>query len=59
MSEFELITLRNRLLRGTRNKAERGELFSAVPVGYFKQSSEHVVQDPDEQAQSHDSARLR
>ena len=52
MSEFELITLRNRLLRGTRNKAERGELFSAVPVGYFKQSSEHVVQDPDEQAQA-------
>ena len=33
MSEFELVTLRNRLARGTRNKAERGELFSAVPVG--------------------------
>jgi hypothetical protein len=24
MSEFELVTLRNRLLRGSRNKAERG-----------------------------------
>jgi len=52
MSEFELVTLRNRLLRGTRNKAERGELFRAVPVGYFKQSSDQVVQDPDEQAQA-------
>ncbi len=52
MSEFELVTLRNRLLRGTRNKAERGELFRAVPVGYFKQSSDQVVQDPDEQAQT-------
>ncbi len=52
MSEFELVTLRNRLLRGTRNKAERGELFLAVPVGYFKQSSDQVVQDPDEQARA-------
>ena len=52
MSEFELVTLRNRLLRGTRNKAERGELFRAVPVGYCKQSSDQVVQDPDEQAQA-------
>ncbi len=30
MSEFELVTLRNRLLRGSRNKAERGELFLLV-----------------------------
>jgi DNA invertase Pin-like site-specific DNA recombinase len=52
MSEFELVTLRNRLLRGTRNKAERGELFSAVPVGYFKQSSGEVIQEPDEQARA-------
>ena len=52
MSEFELVTLRNRLARGTRNKAERGELFPAVPVGYFKQSFEEVIQDPDEQARS-------
>jgi DNA invertase Pin-like site-specific DNA recombinase len=52
MSEFELVTLRNRLLRGTRNKAERGELFSTVPVGYFKQSSGQVIQDPDEQARA-------
>lgn len=52
MSEFELVTLRNRLARGTRNKAERGELFPAVPVGYLKQSSGQVVQDPDEQSRA-------
>jgi DNA invertase Pin-like site-specific DNA recombinase len=50
MSEYELVTLRNRLLRGSRNKAERGELFLHVPVGYLKLSSEEVVQEPDEQA---------
>ncbi len=50
MSEFELVTLRNRLLRGSRNKAERGELFLSVPLGYFKSASGEVVQEPDEQA---------
>src|SRR6478752_6533169 len=50
MSEFELVTLRNRLLRGSRNKAERGELFLAVPLGYFKTASGEIIQEPDEQA---------
>jgi DNA invertase Pin-like site-specific DNA recombinase/DNA-binding transcriptional MerR regulator len=50
MSEFELVTLRNRLARGTRNKAERGELFLSVPLGYLKQATGEVVQEPDEQA---------
>jgi DNA invertase Pin-like site-specific DNA recombinase len=50
MSEYELVTLRNRLLRGSRNKAERGELFLAVPVGYFKTPTGEVIQEPDEQA---------
>ena len=50
MSEFELVTLRNRLLRGSRNKAERGELFTFVPLGYLRTSSGEVVQEPDEQA---------
>jgi DNA invertase Pin-like site-specific DNA recombinase len=50
MSEFELVTLRNRLLRGSRNKAERGELFLHVPLGYLKVSSDEVIQEPDEQA---------
>ena len=50
MSEFELVTLRNRLLRGSRNKADRGELFLAVPLGYFKTPTGEIVQEPDEQA---------
>ena len=50
MSEFELVTLRNRLLRGSRNKAERGELFLHVPLGYLKTSAGEVIQEPDEQA---------
>src|SRR3984885_13240850 len=50
MSEYELVTLRNRLLRGSRNKAERGELFLAVPLGYLKTPSGEIVQEPDEQA---------
>jgi DNA invertase Pin-like site-specific DNA recombinase len=50
MCEYELITMRNRLLRGSRNKAERGELFLAVPLGYLKTPAGEVVQEPDEQA---------
>jgi DNA invertase Pin-like site-specific DNA recombinase len=50
MSEYELVTLRNRLLRGSRNKAERGELFLHVPVGYLKMSTGEIVKEPDEQA---------
>ena len=50
MSEYKLITMRNRLLRGSRNKAERGELFLAVPLGYLKTPSGEIVQEPDEQA---------
>jgi len=50
MSEFELVTLRNRMARGTRNKAERGELYLSVPLGYLKQASGEVIQEPDEQA---------
>src|SRR4029077_8980718 len=50
MGEYELVTMRNRLLRGSRNKAERGELFLHVPVGYLKTSTGEIVQEPDEQA---------
>jgi Resolvase, N terminal domain/Recombinase zinc beta ribbon domain/Recombinase len=56
MSEYELVTLRNRLQRGCQNKAERGELFRHVPVGYLKLSTGEVVQEPDEQAR--DMVRL-
>ncbi len=50
MSEFELITLRNRLERGRDNKASRGELFLHLPIGYMKSPSGEVIQEPDEQA---------
>ncbi len=50
MSEYELVTMRNRLLRGSRNKAERGDLFYLLPIGYLKLPTEEVIQEPDEQA---------
>lgn len=52
MSEFELVTMRNRLERGRLNKAQRGELFLNVPAGYIKLPSGLAVQDPDEQVRA-------
>ncbi len=52
MSEVELLTMRNRLERGQRHKAERGELFTVVPWGYVRLPSGDVVLDPDEQVQA-------
>jgi DNA invertase Pin-like site-specific DNA recombinase len=52
MSEFELVTMRNRLNRGILNKAERGELFTGVPAGYVKLPTGRVIQDPDEQVRA-------
>jgi DNA invertase Pin-like site-specific DNA recombinase len=49
ISEFELVTMRNRLERGKLNKALRGELFYSVPTGYIKATAELVEFDPDEQ----------
>jgi DNA invertase Pin-like site-specific DNA recombinase len=50
ISEFELVTMRNRLERGRLNKARRGGLFARAPIGYIKVSSERIELDPDEQA---------
>ena len=52
MSEVELHTMRNRLQRGALHKAQRGELFHAVPMGYVLLPSGAVAFDPDQQAQS-------
>ena len=49
LSDAEKFTLRNRLERGRRNKAARGELFIGVPMGYVQLPSGEVVLDPDEQ----------
>ena len=53
MSEFELVTLRNRMERGRDNKASRGELVLLVPIGYQKLPvTGEVILDPDEEAQA-------
>jgi DNA invertase Pin-like site-specific DNA recombinase len=52
ISEYELVTMRNRLERARINKAQRGELFYSVPMGYVLLADDQVVLDPDEQAQS-------
>lgn len=49
MSEFELFTMRNRLERGKLHKAQRGELFLALPLGYTRLPTGEVIKDPDEQ----------
>lgn len=52
ISEFELVTMRNRLERGKLNKAQRGEMFHAAPLGYVILPNGQIAFDPDEQAQS-------
>lgn len=50
MSEVELHTMRNRLIRGRDHKAQRGEMFHGVPMGYVILPNGQVAFDPDEQA---------
>jgi hypothetical protein len=52
ISEFELVTMRNRLERGRLHKAQRGALFHHVPWGYVKLSPDRVEMDPDEQVRA-------
>jgi DNA invertase Pin-like site-specific DNA recombinase len=52
MSEMELQTMRNRLEYGRLNKAQRGELFYSVPLGYVLLPNGKVEFDPDQQARS-------
>jgi len=49
MSEAELHVLKSRMHQGKLNKAKRGELIVAVPVGHLKYPSGQVTLDPDEQ----------
>jgi DNA invertase Pin-like site-specific DNA recombinase len=51
MSEMELHIMQNRLERGRDHKAQRGELFFSVPMGYVILPTGEVDFDPDEQAQ--------
>ena len=50
IAEMELHTMKVRLERGRLNKAERGELFHDVPVGYVKNDAGLPEFDPDESA---------
>lgn len=52
MSEVELHTMRNRLIRGRDNKAARGEMFHGAPIGYVLLPNGGIAFDPDEQARS-------
>jgi DNA invertase Pin-like site-specific DNA recombinase len=51
MSEAELHVLRARLQGGLVNKARRGELKLALPVGLVYDARDRVVLDPDQQVQ--------
>jgi DNA invertase Pin-like site-specific DNA recombinase len=50
MNEAELHVLIQRMYQGKLNKARRGELVVAVPVGYVRQPDGAAALDPDEQA---------
>ena len=50
LSELELHTMKVRLERGRLNKAQRGELFHRVPVGYILDEQGLPQLDPDESA---------
>jgi DNA invertase Pin-like site-specific DNA recombinase len=51
MSEAELYILKQRMYQGTLQKARRGALSFALPIGYVHNASGEVVYDPDEQVQ--------
>ena len=51
MSEAELHILKQRMIQGKRNKAQRGALGFNVPIGYVRRPSGEVRFDPDEQVQ--------
>ncbi|HEU4407408.1 MAG TPA: recombinase family protein [Polyangiaceae bacterium] len=52
VSEVELHTLRGRLLAGVQNKARRGELAVALPVGLVRLDDGRVVKNPDVHVQA-------
>ena len=51
VSEIELHTLRGRLQAGVLNKAKRGELALALPIGLLRLETGDVDKDPDQQVQ--------
>lgn len=51
LSEFEMHTIRGRLLAGVQSKARRGELALVLPTGLLRREDGAVVKDPDLQVQ--------
>jgi DNA invertase Pin-like site-specific DNA recombinase len=51
MSEAELHLLGQRLHQARRNKAQHGELFTMVPIGYVRLPGDRIALDRDEQVQ--------
>jgi DNA invertase Pin-like site-specific DNA recombinase len=51
LNEYELELLRQRSLEARREKARRGELIVAAPVGYLKTADQRLEKDPDRRVQ--------
>ncbi len=51
LNEYELDLLRQRSLAARYEKARRGELIVAAPVGYVKTDSQHLEKNPDRRVQ--------
>ena len=51
LNEYELDLLRQRSVEARRDKAQRGELFVAAPVGYTKTDEQQLEKDPDRRVQ--------
>ena len=47
LNEYELDLLRQRSVEARREKARRGELLQAAPVGYLKTEDQRLEKDPD------------
>src|SRR5947209_9025562 len=52
MNEAELHVLKQRMYQGKLNKARRGELLTAPPIGYIRVPTGEWAIDPDEQVQA-------
>lgn len=51
LNEYELDLLRQRSLEARREKAKRGELVVAAPIGYLKTPDQCLEKDPDQRVQ--------
>jgi len=51
LSEMELSAFRQRAQAGLRQKAERGELYNTVPIGYLRAPGDRLEKDPDRRVQ--------